>query len=75
MKRMRMKKDLKLLALFGVYVAIFSAWFLSSSGELRTFVMGANLGVGLVGTALSALKLLRPDKYRFVYESDAYETT
>lgn len=70
-----MNKDLILLVLFGIHAAVFSAWFLSSSGELLTLVVGVNLGVGLVGGFLSALKLRRPDKYRFVYESDAHETT
>jgi hypothetical protein len=73
MKKIRMKKDLILLVMFGGIVAIFSVWFLSSSARLVTFVMGVNLGVGLVGAGLSALKLLRPDKYRFNYESNAYE--
>lgn len=70
-----MNKDLKLLVLFGIYVALFPVWFLSTSGELLTFIMGASMGVGLVGMAMSALKLFRPDKYRFIYELDADETT
>lgn len=69
-----MRKQLALLVLFSAHVAVFSVWFLSSSAELLTLVMGINLGVGLTGAFLAALKLLRPDKYQFVYESDAYET-
>ncbi|NEU58856.1 hypothetical protein [Halorussus sp. MSC15.2] len=70
-----MRKDMMLLLLYGGIVVVQSAWFLSSSAELTTFVMGVNLGVGLVGTGLSALKLLRPGTYRFQYESDPGEET
>lgn len=61
------------LAAFGGIVAIHLVWFLSSSGEPITLVMGVNLGVGLVGSVLSALKLFRPEKYRFNYEVNASE--
>jgi hypothetical protein len=68
-----MNKDLVLLILFGGIVTTQSVWLLLSSVELTPFVMGVNLGVGLIGVSLSALKLLRPDKYRFSYELDEYQ--
>lgn len=68
-----MKRDLVKITAFGGIVAVHLIWFLSSSGELITLIMGVNLGVGLVGSVLSALKLLRPEKYRFNYEVNASE--
>lgn len=65
-----MKKHLIQLVLFGILVATEFVWFLSSSGEPLTFVMGVTMGVGLVGVTQSALKLLRPGKYLFIYEAN-----
>jgi hypothetical protein len=68
-----MGKDVVLLLLFSFHVATFSAWYLSSSAELITLVMGVNIGAGLVGVSLSLLKLFLPGKYKFIYESGTNE--
>jgi len=68
-----MNKHLIQLVLFGLLVVTEFAWFLSSSGESMTFVMGITMGVGLVGVTQSALKLYRPGKYLFVYEANDAE--
>ncbi|WP_256296653.1 hypothetical protein [Haloarchaeobius salinus] len=65
-----MRKALLQLLLFAGYVVVTFGWFLTSAGSAVTLVVGVNLGVGLTGAALSALKLYRPDRYQFVYEAE-----
>lgn len=64
-----MRKHLTSLALFGALAGIQLVSFLTTSGQLVTFVMGVVMGVALVGITQSALKLYRPDRYEFVYEA------
>lgn len=63
-----MNKDQALLVLFGIFTAINFGGFLSSSGDPFTLLSGIGIGVGLTGMTRSALALLWPGKYRFLYE-------
>ena len=65
-----MKKYLVLLVLYGCIVAIPSAWFLLSSADLMTFLFGVIFGGGIIGAAVSGLKLFRPEKYLLDHEKN-----
>lgn len=70
-----MAKNWLLLVLFGIFTAISIAGFLRLSTDPLTLVNGIGVGVGLTGMTRSALALLWPGKYRFVYEMEESENT
>lgn len=67
------RNDRLSLVVFGAYLVVSSAMFVSSGGSELTLAVGVNVGVGLTGPALSALEVIRPGRYRFLYGGAAGE--
>jgi len=63
---------LEFLAYSGL-VAVSLGSYLAGGADLKTLLLGVNLGIGLTGAFLSALKLYRPDRYRFLHEVEGAE--
>jgi hypothetical protein len=57
-----MKSNLVLAALFGVMSVVYVGWFVVSSVDTLTFVIGVNLGIAMTGMAVSILRLSRSQR-------------
>lgn len=64
-RRIARRRDLLLIGLFCILVAVFFAFFAATDGRWLTLLIGVNVGVGLTGASLYAAKVVRPGRYPF----------